>query len=378
MIIILKPHLDVQSKEVQFTLKALSELPNISIDIHSIPGTPNPITEIYLLGETCGLSQDSIEALPGVQKTIRLSTEYKILGKQAGRLPIQFTYNDTVFSQNHFHLFAGLCAVDTLEHVNATFKVLSLNQQTCARMGAYKPRTSPYAFQGLGKSCLPQVFEAAGNYGIKVIAMEVTHERQIQEIHDALSRTGNPTGVMLQIGTRNAQNFELLREVGSQKTFPILFKRGFGITLHESLLAAEYLAHAGNHQIIFCLRGVKSQFGSPHRNLVDVGQVSLIKRLTRMPVCVDPSHAVGSLSAGADRLSDIFHVSAQGVIAGANMVLLDVHPNPPLAKVDNQQAIDLKQLPWYLEDLHIAREAYIKRVQCAYQYHQEKAVDAVC
>ena len=109
-------------------------------------------------------------------------------------------------------------------------------------MGAYKPRTSPYAFQGHGKACLPWVFELAGKYGIKVIAMEITHESHLDEIREALEQTGNPTGVMLQIGTRNTQNFELLKIVGRQQEFPVLLKRGFGITLDESLNAAEYLA----------------------------------------------------------------------------------------------------------------------------------------
>src|SRR5947199_107791 len=120
--------------------------------------------------------------------------------------------------------------------------------QVCTRMGAYKPRTSPYSFQGHGKGCLPYVFELAGTYGIKVIAMEVTHESHIDEIQEALRLTGDATGVMLQIGTRNTQNFELLKIVGRQKEFPALLKRGFGITLTESLHAAEYLASEGNRK----------------------------------------------------------------------------------------------------------------------------------
>lgn len=244
-------------------------------------------------------------------------------------------------------------------------KALHENGEVCTRMGAYKPRTSPYAFQGLGKSCLPYVFEMAGKYGIKVIAMEVTHQRHIEEISEILNQTGNPTGVMLQIGTRNAQNFELLREVGSQKTFPVLFKRGYGITLAESMHAAEYLAHAGNHNVIFCLRGVKSLFGAPHRNLVDFAHVPVIHRLTRMPVSIDPSHSVGILGTTPQGLSDIFHVTAQGVISGANMVLVDFHPNPPKAVVDSRQAISINHLAWFLEDIKIARTAYEKRVELA-------------
>src|SRR6185369_6916524 len=125
------------------------------------------------------------------------------------------------------------------------------------------------------------VFELAGQYGIRVIAMEIVHENQIEEIMNALELAGNPTGVMLQIGTRNAQNFELLKYVGQQNDFPVLFKRGMGITLEESLNACEYIASQGNRNIVFCLRGMKTNFGDPHRNLVDFAHVPVVKRLTR-------------------------------------------------------------------------------------------------
>jgi 3-deoxy-7-phosphoheptulonate synthase len=235
-------------------------------------------------------------------------------------------------------------------------------------MGAYKPRTNPYAFQGHGKACLPYVFELAGKYGIKVIAMEVTHDRHVAEIHEALHAAGNPTGVMLQIGTRNTQNFELLKIVGRQREFPVLLKRGFGITLEESLNAAEYLASEGNRNVVFGLRGMKTNMGDPHRNMVDFAHVPVVKRLTRMPVCIDPSHSVGSRDRGPEGLLDVFHVTAQGIIAGANMVLVDFHPQPPKALVDGPQALLFNELPHFLEDVAIAREAYEKRVVAAARY----------
>jgi 3-deoxy-7-phosphoheptulonate synthase len=254
-----------------------------------------------------------------------------------------------------------LNAVDTREYAERTFRALKEAGQVCARMGAYKPRTSPYSFQGYGKQCLPYVFELAGKYGIRVISMEITHDEHLDEIREALRATGDPTGVMLQIGTRNTQNFELLKAVGSQREFPILLKRGFGITLHESLLAAEYIASAGNRDIVFCLRGMKTHFGDPHRNLVDFAHVPVVKRLTRMPVCIDPSHSVGLRAADPDGILDVFHACAQGVVAGANLVLTDIHPEPRKALVDGAQALTLEELPAFLEDCAIAREAYLKR-----------------
>ncbi len=289
--------------------------------------------------------------------------EFRILGKRAGNeASIRFEYRGVAFDQDCFHVVAGLNAVDTREYTEQTFRALKEAGQVCARMGAYKPRTSPYSFQGYGKQCLPYVFELAGKYGIRVISMEVTRDEHLDEIREALRETGDATGVMLQIGTRNTQNFELLKTVGSQRDFPILLKRGFGITLHESLLAAEYVASAGNRDIVFCLRGMKSNFGDPHRNLIDFGHVPVVKRLTRMPVCIDPSHSVGTHDMASDGLPDVFHVAAQGVIAGANLVLTDIHPEPKKALVDAGQALTLAELGAFLEDCAIAREAYLKRV----------------
>ena len=288
--------------------------------------------------------------------------EFRILGRRPGNEePIRFTYRGVVFDPDCFHVVAGLNAVDTREYTERTCRALKEAGQVCARMGAYKPRTSPYSFQGYGKQCLPYVFELAGKYGIRVISMEVTRDEHLDEIRAALRETGDPCGVMLQIGTRNTQNFELLKTVGSQRDFPILLKRGFGITLHESLLAAEYIAAAGNRDIVFCLRGMKTHFGDPHRNLVDFTHVPVVKRLTRMPVCVDPSHSVGLRATNPEGIPDIFHAAAQGIIAGANLVLTDIHPEPRKALVDGAQALTLEELPAFLEDCAIAREAYLKR-----------------
>jgi 3-deoxy-7-phosphoheptulonate synthase len=274
-----------------------------------------------------------------------------------------FTYQEQVFSQDSFSIFAGLCAVDNRASVEKTMRCLASLGLTCTRMGAYKPRTTPYQFQGHGADCLPYVFELAGKYGIKVIAMEVTHDRQITEIQDALRQTGHPTGVMLQIGTRNAQNYELLSSVGKQTDFPILYKRGYGITLEESVLAAEYIAKAGNQNIVFCLRGVKTLLGQPHRNLVDFAHLPIVKRESKMPVCIDPSHSVGNLLSAPDKILDIFHIAASGVIMGANMILLDIHPDPAHACVDSEQALSLDALPWFIEDMMLVRETYLKRTQ---------------
>lgn len=363
MILILKPNISPDSREYKRLEDHLQNLTNIEYRIHKVQGAEQVLTEIYLIGSTSALSLEEMRAFQAVDHVVRISQEYKVLGRHKGdNRPSHFTYNGVEFSQNNLNVFAGLCAVDSPESVETMMKALKSYGQVCTRMGAYKPRTSAYSFQGHGKNCLPYVFELAGKYGIKVIAMEVTHESHVDEINCALDQTGRPTGVMLQIGTRNTQNFELLKSVGRQQEFPVLLKRGFGITLDESLHAAEYLASEGNQKVVFGLRGMKTNIGDPHRNMVDFAHVPVVKRLTRMPVCIDPSHSVGARFRGPDNILDIMHVTAQGVIAGANMILVDFHPDPSVALVDGPQALRMEELPKFLEDVRIVREAFEKRL----------------
>ncbi len=373
MILVLKPNIDESTREYQRLESHLNNLTNIEFRIHQVQGREQLLTEIYLIGNTAALSLEEMRSFPGVDHAVRVSEEYRVLGRHKDdKRSAEFEYNGVRFGQDNLNVFAGLCAVDSAESVEAMMKALSENGQVCTRMGAYKPRTSPYSFQGHGKNCLPYVFELAGKYGIKVIAMEVTHESHVAEIVEALRATGDATGVMLQIGTRNTQNFELLKSVGRQKEFPVLLKRGFGITLDESLHAAEYLASEGNQKVVFGLRGMKTNIGDPHRNMVDFAHIPVVKRLTRMPVCIDPSHSVGTRSRSSDRILDIMHVTAQGVVAGANMILVDFHPEPSKALVDGPQALRMEELGPFLEDVRLVREVYEKRARL----HQGESVAA--
>jgi len=344
MIITLDP--EAPSNTIDAVLRLAQQYPDVQTRKYEFQGASTTVVEIHLIGSTRLVPTEPFELIEGVRKAVRVSAKYRLIGRHHPGLDTPgFAYNGVHFDEKSLHLFAGLCAVDTREHVEQMMAALAAEGIVTTRMGAYKPRTSPYDFQGLGKECLPWVFELAGKYGIRVIAMEVTDGRQIDEIRDALERAGHPTGVMLQIGTRNAQNFELLKLVGQQRTFPVLFKRGMGITLEESLNACEYVASEGNPNIVFCLRGVKTHLGDPHRNLVDFAHVPVLRRKTRLPVCVDPSHSVGRMDTGPDGLTDIFHVIGQGIIAGASMVLVDFHPQPTVALCDAQQALGLAELP---------------------------------
>ncbi|MGB5178024.1 MAG: 3-deoxy-7-phosphoheptulonate synthase [Gammaproteobacteria bacterium] len=372
MILILHADTDKNGEDYRQLMAFLSNLDNIQTRVHDEVGALQVLTEIYLVGDTAALSSEDMQSFTCVERVVRISEEYRILGRHHDdKRATYFDYNGVRFGQDNLHVFAGLCAVDTPEHVEIMMKALQEHGQQCTRMGAYKPRTNPYSFQGHGKSCLPWVFELAGKYGIKVIAMEVTHDTHVREIQEALELTGHPTGVMLQIGTRNTQNFELLKSIGREPEFPVLLKRGFGITLEESLNAAEYLASEGNRRVVFGLRGMKTNMGDPHRNFIDFAHVPVVHRLTRMPVCIDPSHSVGTREATHEGIMDVFHVTAQGVIAGANMVLVDFHPEPSKALVDGPQALHMDELGYFLEDIRIARDAYEQRVALAGQ--QQKA-----
>ncbi|WP_022854232.1 3-deoxy-7-phosphoheptulonate synthase [Thermodesulfatator atlanticus] len=369
MIIILKPEITKDSPEYQLLMKYLSQFEGVKTLVAEYEGITRKVTEIHLIGHTQKIPIEMIQSLPGVEKAVRVSAKYRQIGRHGDLEPIGFDYKGLHFDQNTFHVFMGLCAADTKENVEAIFKALKEAGVRTARMGAYKPRTSPYDFQGHGKECLPWLFELAGKYDIAVIAMEVLSPHHIDEIWEALEKAGHPTGVMLQIGTRNAQNFELLKAVGNQQEFPVLYKRGMGLTIEESLNACEYIASEGNHNIIFCLRGVRTHLGDPHRNLVDFGHVPVIKRLTKLPVCVDPSHPIGSRVAAPDGIKDIYHVAAQGVIAGANMVLVEFHPKPQEALCDGPQALYLEEIPCFLDYINRARQAYLDMKDIVARYN---------
>jgi 3-deoxy-7-phosphoheptulonate synthase len=361
MIIVLRPGITRDGPEVA-ELSRRAAAHGVGTSVHEMSGATRKVVEVHLIGATQAVPTAAFAELPSVERVIRVSQRYRLLGRHEGQLEsVGFSYRGLAFDQSGYHVFAGLCAVDTRDSVEKMLAACRSAGIVTTRMGAYKPRTSPYDFQGHGKDCLPYVFELCGEYGIQVVAMEVTHESHLDEIRDALAASGSPTGVMLQIGTRNAQNFELLKVVGQQSDFPVLFKRGMGITLEESLNACEYVASEGNRNIVFCLRGVKSHLGDPHRNLVDFAHVPVVKRLTRMPVGIDPSHSVGRRERGPDGLDEIFHATAQGLIVGANLVLVDFHPEPKTAMCDGPQALTLDELPRFVEDARRVHEAYRAR-----------------
>ncbi len=364
MVITLEP--SAPASLVSTVEQMAGRFPGVTPRTHVFQGAGHRLVEVHLLGPTHEVPAEVFERLPGVLRVVRVSLKYRLIGRHAGDdSPVGFDHNGLRFDDRTLHVIGGPCAVESPETIEATFAALEREGVRTARAGAYKPRTSPYDFQGLGAACLPWLFEIAGGHGIRCVAMEVTDPRHIDEVQSALAKTSEPTSVMLQIGTRNTQNFELLKAVGRQTLYPVLFKRGMALGLEESFNACEYVASEGNSRIVFCLRGVKSGLAEPHRSLVDFAHVPVVRRKTRLPLCIDPSHSVGQATLAPDGLPEIFHAVGQGLIAGATMVLVELHPRPELALCDGPQALSLDLLPRLASYARLVRSAYEQAVAAA-------------
>ena len=344
------------SKEYQDSIYSFLDSGITLSEYYKFPSkTPNAFA-LLIKG---GLAEElkELESLKGFISRWQTNAKYPALlqNKDQG-----FTYNDIEFSDNHFNIIGGLNAVDDVDNIQKVFAFLESQGLSCARMGAYKPRTNPYTFQGHGVKVLSEIFSIATEHNIRAIAMEVVSCQHVDEVLKALEPYKSSTGVILQVGTRNAQNFELLKHLSTQE-HPVLYKRGFGITLDESIQACEYLAQGGNDKIIFCLRGVKSLHAHNHRNLCDFSQIPMIKRELGINVCADPSHSVGMCDIDNNGISDIAHVSAQAIISGANDLLVDIHPEPSTSLVDSKQILNFEQFDLLLDDIKINRDAFNKR-----------------
>ena len=229
------------------------------------------------------------------------------------------------FGGEEIAICAGPCGVESSEQLDETARSVADAGANVLRGGAYKPRTSPYSFQGLGEEALKMLRDAGDRYGLGVVT-EVLDPRDVELVTKYAD--------MLQIGTRNMQNFPLLREVGATR-MPVLLKRGLSATVQEWLLAAEYVLLGGNESVVLCERGVRS-FDVATRNLLDISVVPLLEDLTHLPVIVDPSHAMGIA-----RLVPPIAVAA--IAAGAHGLLIEVHPDPPNALSDGAQSLDCAQ-----------------------------------
>ena len=261
-----------------------------------------------------------------VERGVNVPQSYRLVRRDArAERTIVRLRSGATFGGDEIAICAGPCGVESREQLEEAARGVAESGANVLRGGAYKPRTSPYSFQGLGEEALKMLRSAGDQYGLGVVT-EVLDPRDVEKVTQYAD--------MLQIGTRNMQNFALLREVGEAR-MPVLLKRGLSATVQEWLLAAEYILLGGNDNVVLCERGVRS-FDVATRNLLDIAVVPLLEEMTHLPVIVDPSHAMGIA-----RL--VPPIAIASLAAGAHGLLIEVHPDPPNALSDGAQSLDCAQ-----------------------------------
>jgi len=293
-------------------------------------------TIVGLVGDVEQFQSLNLQTFAGVADVVRISTPYKLVSRDNHPATSTVHVAGVDIGPATFTLIAGPCAVETSEQTLAAAQMAKDAGAALLRGGAYKPRTSPYAFQGLGEKGLRILAEVRDEVGLPVVT-------EVVDAHDV--DTVAAYADMLQIGTRNMQNFGLLQAVGGAGK-PVMLKRGMNATIEEWLMAAEYVAQRGNLDIVLCERGIRT-FETATRNTLDISAVPVVHQLSHLPVVVDPSHSGG-------RRDLVVPLSRAAIAAGADAVIVDVHPHPEQALCDGPQALvddDLAQLAAAVRDL---------------------------
>jgi 3-deoxy-7-phosphoheptulonate synthase len=293
-------------------------------------------TIVGLVGDVAQFETLNLDALPGVGNVVRISSAYKLVSRENHPETSTIDVAGVPIGPDTFTLIAGPCAVETPEQTVAAAHMARSAGAALLRGGAFKPRTSPYAFQGLGERGLKILADAKAETGLPIVT-EVVDAQDV----DLVSEYAD----MLQIGTRNMQNFALLQAAGSAGK-PVMLKRGMNATIEEWLMAAEYIAQRGNLNIVLCERGIRT-FETAYRNTLDISAVPLVHSLSHLPVMIDPSHAGG-------RRELVVPLARAGIAAGADAVMVDLHPEPGAALCDGPQAlvdVDLQALAIAVRDL---------------------------
>jgi 3-deoxy-7-phosphoheptulonate synthase len=293
-------------------------------------------TIIGLVGDIDQFTTLNLEGMPGVVSVVRVSAKHKLVSREHHAQRSAVWVRSVPIGPETVTLIAGPCAVETPDQTLAAARMAKAAGATMLRGGAFKPRTSPYTFQGLGERGLKILAEVRDETGLPVVT-EVVEAHHV----DLVSAYAD----MLQIGTRNMQNFPLLQAVGAAGR-PVLLKRGMSATIEEWLMAAEYIAQCGNLDIVLCERGIRT-FETATRNTLDISAVPVAQRLSHLPVVVDPSHSGG-------RRDLVLPLSRAAIVAGADGVIVDVHPQPDMALCDGPQALvgeDLDELARTITDL---------------------------
>ncbi len=322
MLVVMKPHAtETEVEAVVEKIRALGLTP------HPIPGEQR--VAIGITGNKGGLEPALFDVLPGVAEAIRVSQPFKLVSREVKEEDTVIDVGGVPLGGNTLAIMAGPCSVESKEQLLETAHAVKAAGARFLRGGAYKPRTSPYEFQGLAEEGLKLLALAREQTGLKVVT-EVVDVETLPMVSDYAD--------VLQIGARNMQNFSLLKQLGDIRK-PVLLKRGASATIREWLMAAEYIVSRGNYQVALCERGIRT-FETMTRNTLDLNAVPVLKSLTHLPVIVDPSHGIGLRA----------HVAAMaraGVAAGADGLIVEVHPRPEKALSDGQQSLT----PREFEDL---------------------------
>ncbi len=279
------------------------------------------VTVIGVIGDREEITALPLEVLPGVDRVVAILRPYKLVSREFQQRDTVVDVRGVKIGGGHFALIAGPCSVETPEQVMAAARAVKAAGGHMMRGGAFKPRTSPYAFQGLGEDGLKMLADARDETGLPIVT-EVMDPRDL----DLVCQYAD----VLQVGARNTQNFLLLAELGKLGR-PVLLKRGASTTIEETLMAAEYMVKEGNRDVILCERGIRT-FEPATRNTFDVSAVAVVKLASHLPIVVDPSHSAG-------RLDLVAPLSLAGVAAGADGVLVETHPNPEHALCDGPQSL---------------------------------------
>ena len=318
MLIVMKH--DATDSQIEAVLRVIEEL---GFKGHPMPGATR--TAIGITGNQGAVDPSHFENLAGVADAIRVSKPYKLISLDLRPEKTIVRVGDATIGGDELAIIAGPCAIESRAQAFAIAEAVRRSGARFFRGGAYKPRTSPYAFQGLGEEGLKILADIREAYGLKIVT-EALDEAGI----DLVERYGD----MIQIGARNMQNFSLLRRAGKAK-LPVLLKRGLSATLDEWLLAAEYVMAEGNYQIVLCERGIRT-FAQHTRNTMDLAAIPAVRRISHLPVIVDPSHGTG-------KNFMVTPLARAGVAVGADGLIVEVHDQPEHALSDGAQALTLDQ-----------------------------------
>ena len=314
MLVVMKPH--ATQSEIDAVVERIRSM---GLQPHAIPGAQR--VAIGITGNKGGLDPGAFETMPGVADAIRVSQPFKLVSREVKEEDTIIDIGGVKLGGPEIVVMAGPCSVESRTQVLEAAHAVKAAGAKILRGGAFKPRTSPYEFQGLAEEGLKLLALAREETGLKVVTevMDVENLAMVADYAD-----------ILQIGARNMQNFSLLRRLGEVKK-PILLKRGPSATIKEWLMAAEYVVAGGNYQVALCERGIRT-FETMTRNTLDLNAVPVLKALTHLPVVVDPSHGIGLRK----------HVAAMaraGIAAGADAIIVEVHPQPDKALSDGHQSL---------------------------------------